>query len=159
MSKMMEYRGYHAKVHFDPDDEILIGEVFGINDSLNFHATSTSELKEMFRQSIDNYLEMCEICGKIPDKEYSGTFNVRIPPELHRESALRAQTEGVSLNRVVEHALTAYLNPEPEAQYTIDPGLLSLFGTSSSSYSNAQTVAYGSQPYRPLMFIDLPKRS
>ena len=48
MNSMLEYKGYHASVEFDAEDNLFIGEVFGINDSLNFHGTSVTELKEMF---------------------------------------------------------------------------------------------------------------
>ena len=105
MSKMMEYKGYHAQIEYDNEDEIFVGKVFGITDSLNFHGTSVSELEEMFRQSIDNYLEMCAAAGKTPDREFKGSFNVRISPELHRGIALRAAEEGITLNQYVLNAL------------------------------------------------------
>lgn len=57
MSEMIEYKGYHAQIKYDSDDEIFVGKVDGIVDSLNFHGTSVTELEEMFHQSIDNYLE------------------------------------------------------------------------------------------------------
>lgn len=75
----------------DAEDNIFIGEVFGIADSLNFHGTSVTELREMFKQSIDNYLDLCKRVGKNPDKEFKGTFNVRIPPELHKKPLWKRQ--------------------------------------------------------------------
>ena len=66
--EMMEYRGYHATVEYDPDDNILIGRVIEIADSINFHAKSTDELVAMFHQSIENYLALCERVGKIPER-------------------------------------------------------------------------------------------
>lgn len=110
MSKMMEYKGYHAQIEYDNEDEIFVGKVFGITDSLNFHGTSVSELEEMFHQSIDNYLEMCAAAGKTPDKEFKGSFNVRISPELHRGIALRAAEEGITLNQFVLNALLQSLS-------------------------------------------------
>jgi predicted HicB family RNase H-like nuclease len=35
---MMTYKGYHARVEYDPDDEIFFGRVFGIRDGISFHA-------------------------------------------------------------------------------------------------------------------------
>ena len=87
MGKMMEYKGYHASIEFDSDDNIFVGEVFGIADMLSFHGSSVPELKQMFEQSIDNYLELCATIGKEPEKEFKGTFNVRITPELHKKEA------------------------------------------------------------------------
>lgn len=64
MNSILEYKGYHASVEYDADDDIFVGEVFGIADSLNFHGTSVEELKRMFEQSIDNYLDLCQKIGK-----------------------------------------------------------------------------------------------
>lgn len=111
MSKMMEYKGYHAQIEFDAEDGIFFGKVYGITDSLGFHGTSVSELEEMFHQSIDNYLEMCAECGKTPDKEFKGSFSIRISPDLHRKISLQAAQEGVTLNQYVLKALENSLSP------------------------------------------------
>ena len=58
MADLMEYKGYHAKVEYDPDDKLLVGKVFGISDSLNFHAKDVDELEEAFHTSIDGYLKL-----------------------------------------------------------------------------------------------------
>jgi predicted HicB family RNase H-like nuclease len=41
----------------------------------------------------------------IAERRFSGRFNVRIPESLHRELALSAAQEGVSLNRLVSDRL------------------------------------------------------
>lgn len=110
ISSMPEYRGYHAMIRYDDDDNIFVGEIFGINDSINFHATSVDELREMFHQSVDNYLSVCEATGKKPDKEFKGSFNVRITPELHRKASLAAARENVSLNQYVMQAISNSLD-------------------------------------------------
>ena len=116
MNSMLEYKGYHASVEFDAEDNLFIGEVFGINDSLNFHGTSVTELKEMFKQCIDNYLDLCEKIGKKPDKEFKGTFNVRIPPELHKKAALKAARQNITLNQYVIQAIKqSFETKEPQA--------------------------------------------
>ncbi len=105
MNSMLEYKGYHASIEYDAEDNIFVGEVFGITDSLNFHGTSVTELKEMFEQSVDNYLELCEKIGKNPDKEFKGTFNVRIPSEMHKKAALAAAKQKITLNQYVMRAI------------------------------------------------------
>ena len=105
MNSMLEYKGYRASVEYDAEDNIFVGEVFGITDSLNFHGTSVSELKEMFEQCIDNYLELCKKIGKNPDKEFKGTFNIRIPPEMHKKAALEAAKQKITLNQYVMQAI------------------------------------------------------
>ena len=39
-------------------------------------------------------------------RTYSGKFMVRIPPEIHRDLALKAAEEGVSLNRLISAKLS-----------------------------------------------------
>ena len=41
----------------------------------------------------------------ISEKQYSGKFQVRIPPERHRMLAIEAAEQNVSLNRYVAHKL------------------------------------------------------
>lgn len=103
---MLEYKGYHAKVSFDVEDGLFIGEVFGINDSLNFHGRSVDELTEAFHNSIDNYLDACAKFHRSPDKEFKGSFNIRIPSDLHRRLALEAAKENLSLNQFIKNTLT-----------------------------------------------------
>lgn len=112
MTGMMEYKGYHAKVEYSPEDETFIGKVFGIADTLVFDGQSIEELQTMFHASIDDYLKLCREIGKQPDREYRGTFNVRVPVELHREAALAAESRDISLNQLVTEALRRYVAAE-----------------------------------------------
>jgi predicted RNase H-like HicB family nuclease len=43
----------------------------------------------------------------LAEKNYSGEFRVRIPPQLHRTLALEAAEQGVSLNRLASAKLAA----------------------------------------------------
>lgn len=105
MSTMMEYNGYHAKIEYDSESSIFVGEVFGIVDSLNFHGTTVEELTNMFHQCIDNYLEMCKTFGKEPNREFKGSFNVRVSSELHKKATLEAAKQNITLNQFVANAI------------------------------------------------------
>lgn len=118
MSSMLEYKGYHASIEYDAEDEIFVGEVFGIADSLNFHGSSVDELKEMFHQSIDNYLELCKKIGKEPEKEFKGTFNIRISPELHKKAAFEATKQKITLNQYVSRAIAKSFEKADERKNT-----------------------------------------
>ncbi|MDP1902514.1 MAG: toxin-antitoxin system HicB family antitoxin [Rubrivivax sp.] len=48
-----------------------------------------------------------EVPAPIAERNYSGEFRVRIPPEQHRRLALQATEQGVSLNRLVSSKLAA----------------------------------------------------
>lgn len=107
MKNMMEYKGYHAKIEYR--DDAFVGKIFGIIDTLVFEGQSIEELRAMFHQSVDDYLTLCREIGKAPDREYRGTFNVRLPSELHRQAALAAEAMDISLNQYVADALRHYV--------------------------------------------------
>ena len=54
---------------------------------------------------------MCAEAGKTPEKEFKGSFNIRISPELHKEISLQAAQEGITLNQYVLRALEDSLLP------------------------------------------------
>ena len=95
---MMDYKGYHAAIKYDHDDEVFHGEVVGTRDVIFFEATSVEELKREFHFSIDDYLAMCEERGQEPDRPFSGRIPLRVTPEIHRAATTAARAEGKSLN-------------------------------------------------------------
>lgn len=105
---MMEYKGYRARVEFDDEAELFHGEVIGTRDVITFQGRSVEELKAAFSDSVDDYLEFCASQGKAPDKPYSGRFNLRIAPELHRRLDEEASSHGMSLNQWVITKLSGH---------------------------------------------------
>ena len=120
MSDLLEYKGYHGTVGYSAEDKLLTGSVVGVQDSLNYHGQTLFELEASFRDCVDGYLEDCRLIGKDPDKEYKGSFNVRVSPELHRMADLAAKRSGISLNQLVANALLEKLDPKP-AMYVVSP--------------------------------------
>lgn len=110
MTSLMEYRGYHAKIDYSAEDRTFVGRVLGINDVLVFDGLNPDELETMFHESIDDYLEMCAELGKEPNKEYKGTFNIRISPDLHRRAVLESEEQNISLNQFVSNSIENELN-------------------------------------------------
>lgn len=106
---IMEYKGYYTKIEYDTTADILYGKIEGIGDLVTFESDSVQGIKNEFHLAVDDYLEMCKELGKEPDKEYKGTFNVRIEPELHRKLAMKAFENGDTLNASVEKAIRRYL--------------------------------------------------
>ena len=102
---MMEYKGYIGKVEFDPDANILHGEVIGIRDVVTFQGSSVAEIEKAFKESVDDYLKFCRERGEQPDKPCSGKFVLRIAPELHRKANMLASASGKSLNAWVAECL------------------------------------------------------
>lgn len=106
---VLEYKGYHTIIEFDAETFILRGKIEGIRDYVDFESYDPKTIEQEFRAAVDDYLEFCQAVGKEPDKEYKGTFNVRIHPELHKKLSVMALKNGESLNTTVEKAVQAYV--------------------------------------------------
>lgn len=104
---LLHYKGYTARPEYSAEDRVFYGTILGISDMVDFQSDSAKDLEEEFHKAVDDYLEFCAEIGKEPQKEYSGLFNVRISPELHREVSIFAQAEGITLNKAVEKAIRA----------------------------------------------------
>lgn len=102
---MMEYKGYTARVEFDDDAGVLFGEVLNLRDVVTFQGRTVDELRQAFRDSVDDYLAFCRSLGQPPDRPYSGRFVVRIDPDLHKAVATRAMLSRKSLNAWVQGVL------------------------------------------------------
>ncbi len=98
---VMEIQGYRAIIQYDPEIEMFRGEFIGINGGADFYAKDVEGLRREGELSLKVFLDMCREDGVEPRKEYSGKFNLRVPPELHAEIASRASAAGKSLNQWV----------------------------------------------------------
>ena len=105
MKDVMIYKNFIGSIHYGTDDEVFFGRIEGINDSIGFEGRSVEELKSAFQEAVDDYLELCLINDKEPEKIYRGSFNIRISSELHKKAAQVALTKGISLNQYIENAI------------------------------------------------------
>lgn len=103
---MMEYKGYLGRVEYDDEAGIFHGEVINLRDVITFQGETVQELRTAFQESVDDYLAFCAERGEAPERPYSGTFTIRVPPELHRDAALLAKLRNKSLNSWVAELLT-----------------------------------------------------
>lgn len=102
---MLHYKGYSGTVDLDPEAAVFHGEVLDLRDVVTFEGRSVEDVERAFRDSIDDYLEMCAERGEQPDRPFSGRLMVRLSPNLHRELYVRARAEGKSLNRWISDRL------------------------------------------------------
>lgn len=105
MNNVLEYKGYYTRVEFSADDNVLYGKIEGIRDLVTFECEDVKDLEKEFHEAVDDYLAFCADIGQEPDKTYSGSFNVRVPPEIHREAVMAADREGKKLNTYVREAI------------------------------------------------------
>ena len=102
---MMEYKGYLGVVEYDSQAKIFHGDIINTKDVITFQGTTVREIERAFKESIDDYITWCNEEGAEPEKPYSGKFNVRLSPELHRKTAILAKKKNMSLNSFVEKAI------------------------------------------------------
>ena len=112
---MMEFKGYLGTVEYDAQAQIFHGDVINTRDVITFQGTSVKEIEKAFKDSINDYISWCKEEGVEPEKPYSGKFNVRLSPELHRQVAILAKKKHLSLNSFVEKALTDEISMLREA--------------------------------------------
>lgn len=110
MKDCLTYKDYIGTVHFQAKDEVFYGKIVGIDDLISFEGRSVAELKQAFQEAVDDYLALCRDVGKKPEKSYKGSFNVRIPPEIHREAKRLAAIQGISLNQFIQKAVEEALH-------------------------------------------------
>ncbi|GHT77357.1 antitoxin HicB [Spirochaetia bacterium] len=103
---MMEYKGYLGTVEYDAEAKLFHGDSINTRDVITFQGTTVEEIEKAFKDSIEDYLAWCKEDGVEPEKPYSGKFNLRVSPELHKEIAIRAKKLRMSINSFVEKAIS-----------------------------------------------------
>jgi predicted HicB family RNase H-like nuclease len=106
MNNVMTYRGYTARVEFDPRDNIFVGRVIGIPETITFHGETVTKLTKDFHAAVNHYIADCKATGRKPHKSYSGRLLLRLPPEVHAHAAMMAEAQGKSLNEWAAEVLS-----------------------------------------------------
>jgi len=94
----MTYKGYVARIEYSDEDGCFIGHIAAIKDIVGFHGESVVELRESFKEAVDDYLETCEKLNHVPQKPYFGDLKLHVPPEIHAAVAIAAESSGKSIN-------------------------------------------------------------
>lgn len=115
MNDVLQYKEYYGSLSYSAEDEVFYGKLLGINDLVTFEGVSVKELKKAFKEAVDDYIETCKEIGKEPDKTYKGSFNIRIPSELHKDAAMFAAMNNISLNDFVKTSIHFTLLHKQEA--------------------------------------------
>jgi predicted HicB family RNase H-like nuclease len=93
---------YTYRVHWSSEDEEFVATIAEFPSLSWLSDTPTGAMEGMVRLAHDVVDEMLANAETPPEplstKAYSGKFVVRIPPEAHRELAIEAAEQGVSLN-------------------------------------------------------------
>lgn len=100
---------YTYRVTWSEEDNEYVGLCAEL-PSLSWLAATPEDALKGIRSTVKKCIRDLNQTGEpipkaITSKKYSGKFMVRVPPELHRQLAIKAAEEGVSLNRVVSSKL------------------------------------------------------
>jgi predicted HicB family RNase H-like nuclease len=99
------YKGYTGSIEYSKEDNLLYGKVLGIKSLISYEGKTGQELELDFVDAIEAYLSTCKEAGIPAEKPFKGSFNVRIPVELHQKAALLALEEKMSLNSFVAESI------------------------------------------------------
>jgi predicted HicB family RNase H-like nuclease len=105
MKNIFNYKGFLGSVSFSAEDEILHGKIECIEDLILYKGGSVTEIKNAFKEAVEDYIEICKQKNKPLMKSFKGTFNLRVTPDLHQKAANLATTKGISLNQLVQKAI------------------------------------------------------
>lgn len=109
------HKGYTGSIIASVEDDCLHGKILFIEDIISYEGETIAELKNAFIAAVDRYIAYCLARKQEPQKPFSGTFNVRPGSEIHRDLAIAARKEGVSLNEYAKLCFKNQLTRDAES--------------------------------------------
>lgn len=103
------YKGYTGSIEASIEDECLHGKVLFIDDLITYEGDTVITIKKAFEESVDRYIAFCKSQNKAPNKAYSGAFQVRMSPDLHRQTVIAARKNGMKLNDFIIASVKAQM--------------------------------------------------
>ena len=101
---------YTYRVTWSEDDNEYIGLCAEFPSLSWLSSTPDAALKGIRKLVAEIVTDMKSNNENIPEpiacRQFSGKFMVRVPPEIHRNLAIKAAESGISLNRVVSSKLS-----------------------------------------------------
>ena len=101
---------YTYRVTWSEDDKEYVGLCVEFPSLSWLSKTPEAALKGIRKLVDETVSDMKSNDESVPEpiasRQYSGKFMVRVPPDVHRNLAIRAAESGISLNRVVSSKLS-----------------------------------------------------
>lgn len=101
---------YTYRVTWSEDDGEYVGLCAEFPSLSWLSSTPEAALKGIRKLVAETVADMDSNNEIVPEpiacRQYSGKFMVRVPPDVHRNLAIRAAESGISLNRVVSAKLS-----------------------------------------------------
>ncbi len=106
---MTDIKHYTYRVSWSPEDDEYVATVVEFPSLSWLDADQGEALRGLVALVDEVVADLARTDEPIPEpiseRRYSGKFNVRVPESLHRELALAAAEQGISLNRLVSDRL------------------------------------------------------
>jgi len=106
---MIDHEHYTYRVTWSAEDQefvALCAEFPSLSWLADSHERALKGLVKLVGEVIEDMSASGETVPEpYADRKYSGKFQVRIPPQLHRHLAIEAAEQGVSLNRYLSAKL------------------------------------------------------
>lgn len=107
----MDAKFYTYRVIWSEEDEEFVGlcaEFPSLSWLDEDQPSAFAGIVELVKDCIEDLVAQDEpIPTPLSKKQYSGKFMVRIPPEQHRQLAIQAAEQGISLNRLASSKLVS----------------------------------------------------
>jgi predicted HicB family RNase H-like nuclease len=129
----LRYKDYQGSVTFV--ENVLLIQIMHIDDLITTECDSAANAQAAFQELVDDYIQTCAEMNKSPSKPFKGSFNVRVPPSLHRSIAMLAAQSGDTMNSWIQKTLEEKV--ERNASYrrlAINSNFLRMFQTSVSEH-------------------------
>lgn len=117
---LFSYKGYTGEVEVDGEADVLTGEILNIRDVVTFEGDTVPEVKQAFRDSVDDYLDFCNELGRKANKPFSGKLAYRTTPERHRQIFMVAKNTGQSLNAWIDETLAIAAEKEGDRTISVE---------------------------------------
>lgn len=139
----LAYKGYTGTIEASIEDNCLHGQILFIEDIITYEGDTVEDIKTSFKEAVVRYLAYCKETGKLANKPYSGTFNVRVGQDIHRKAAEIAFLRRITLNDFVTQSIRAAIeqNGKIVVEHTHNHNIII-----TDSQTSASAVAAVKQP-------------
>ena len=118
-NNLLKYKGYFGTAEYSTEDQCLWGKIQFINDVITYESDSAVKIQIEFELAVDDYIEFCVEVGKEPEKTMTGSFNIRIGAELHKQALVRSKSDGVTLNDLIRKSVSQYVCETPDIHHHV----------------------------------------
>ena len=105
LTNLLKYKDYYAQITFDPSADAFHGRIVGMQDVVDFYGQTPAELRQEFKNSVEEYLAWCREDEVKPEKTWQGKMTLRVDDSLRRRLAAVAAASGESVNAWITQLL------------------------------------------------------